>query len=329
MSDQQNSPVSPQGAPASASPTPTEVVDTFESRLADVQAELRSSSPESAGEAGADAPPSEPASPAVSDDAAARAEARRARLAELAARERRNVDISTRLAERDKLARELEQERARAAELEKRTTAYVDPSKLDEASFFSLAERANIAPSKLGEWLRDAMANPERVATASARKAIDPELEAIRRENAELKSEFQAYLAKQEQREKQAEEQQAEQHILGAVQSDVAPITHAFLTQYGREEFLKVARSAGRTLPEGAGSQALIDTIEEHLEKLAPLFLPSTPTAPTPHRPAAAKAPTTVSNAMARERASVVDESSFDDLPYEERLSRIKRGFAA
>jgi hypothetical protein len=309
--------------------------DTFEQRLAALHTELRAASPEAAGEAadGSPQPPAE-ASPVASDDAAQRAEARRARLAELAARERRNVDISTKLAERDRLARELEQERQTRAQLEARTKELIDISKLDEASFFDLAQRANVPPQKLGEWLRDAMTNPERLASTVAKKALDPELEAIRRENAEMREQLQSFISAQRQAEAEAQERAVEQQFLGSIQAESAPHAHTFLSKFGPEEFLKIARSAGRTLPPGAGAQALIDTIEEHLESFASAFGASPQTqsnglAPTPHRPAAAKAPNTLSNAMARERASVVDESSFDDLPYEERLARIKRGFAA
>lgn len=325
-------------APAAASPeaggAPNDAAiqsgETFEARLHAVQEALRGgvALPEAADEAAPVAPPSE-ASPAASDDAAARAQARRERLAAMAARERQHVDQRARLAAADRLERELAAERQRAAELEKRANTYIDPSKLDAATFFQLAEQSKVEPAQLGEWLRNAMANPERVAVSSARKAIDPELEAIRRENAEIKNELQSYITAQRRAEERAEEARMEQAFVQAVTPDVAPTAHVFLAKFGPEEFLKVARSAGRTLPEGAGQQALIDTIEEHLEQFASAFLPAQPVSKAPASPspvrAAAKANTTVSNAMAQQRASVVDEDDFADLSYDERLARLKR----
>lgn len=247
----------------------------------------------------------------------------------MAAKERQHVDSRARLAEADRLQRELAVERQRAAELEKRATTYIDPSKLDAATFFQLAEQSKVPPAQLGEWLREAMANPERVAASSARKALDPELEAIRRENAEMRAELQTYIKQQSDARAQAEEAHYEHQLVSSIQPDVAPHAHTFLAKFGPEEFLKVARSAGRTLSEGAGAQALIDTIEEHLEQFASAFLPAQPVSKAPASPsqvrAAAKANTTVSNAMAQQRASVVDEDDFADLSYDERLARLKR----
>lgn len=323
------SPASP-ASPEAGGDAAIQAGETFESRLHAVQEALRggASLPETADEASPVAPPSD-ASPAVSDDAAARAQARKERLAALAAKERQHVDSRARLAEADRLQRELAAERQRAAELEKRATTYVDPTKLDEATFFSLAEKANIAPAKLGEWLREAMANPERVAASSARKAIDPELEAIRRENAEMRGQLQSFIKAQADAQAQAEEAHYERQLVSSIQPGVAPHAHTFLAKFGPEEFLKVARSAGRTLPEGVGAQALIDTIEEHLEQFASAFVPAQPVSKAPASPspvrAAAKANTTVSNAMAQQRASVVDEDDFADLSYDERLARLKR----
>ncbi len=110
-----------------------------------------------------------------------------------------------------------------------------------------------------------------------------------------------------------------------------APFSARFLHNFGVNEFSKLAQSAAASVPPGAGWQAVLDTIEENLSSMAQIYAlqngsaQQRPQASPPNR-AAAKAPTTVSNSLAQERASVVDEQAdWGSLPFEERSARLFR----
>lgn len=323
---------------------------TFEQRLAAVHDEIRAEQPATS-QAAADSAAADPAppdasaavgSPAASEDAQTKARAeRQARLDALKAQERDKVDAKAKLAEADRLARELEAERKTRAELEARAQSLVDVSKLDPAAFFDLAKRANVDPKTLGEWIKDAIANPERIATQAAAQAMDPKLSALQKQIEE-----QAKLIAQMNAEREQERMTVQQHhmteqFIGFVGqcAEQSPLAAAMLAQNGREEFLKIADMVGQQLPRGAGPQALLDGIENFLDgdgrayaqKLASMYglvqaTPSNGTS-TPPKTAAAKATTkTVSNSLAQERASVVAETEWARLPFEERLARLKAG---
>lgn len=263
--------------------------------------------------------PSETPSPAITDADKARAE-RRAALAKLQAAEREKVDAQRALKERDEL-------KAKLAALESsKPKEVIDPSSLDEEGFFKLAERLNITPTKLGEWLRERIANPELAAAHAAAKAIDPRVEELRKQNEELRARLDAFEQSQSQIASQAEEQRAVAEFVEFTKSaaDAAPLSARFLDLRGAEEYHKLALSVVQNLPPGAGAQAILDEIEETLGQFRDVYQQKTLAKP-PTVAAAAQAKT-ISNSLAQQRGTIVDESEdWAKLPLDERSARLFR----
>lgn len=307
---------------------------TLDQRVAILHEQFGTESSETADEAALPSPPDPPAAATSAasddtDDAAAKARAeRRARLDALNASERARVDRKAKFAEQDRIARELEAERQRARDLEQRMASLVDVEQLDEAKFFEVARRSKVTPDRLAEWIRESTANPEMVAAHVAKRELDPKVAALEAKLAAQEARFAQYLEQQQRAQAMAEERAVEARFVEGITSDAAPYSAKFIESFGAGEFLKVARSAGATLPEGAGSQALIDVIEEHLEQFARAYASAgeaTPSKkPAPQKAAAAKATNTVSNSLAQERASVVDEEDWSSLSFEDRVARLR-----
>lgn len=334
-----------QSAPQQPATGTTPIATTFEQRVEALHEELQSeASSQSAGEPGGSELPPPAVSPAtssaVSEDALTKArDERRARLEALKADERARVDERARKSAGDELARELEKERQARAELEKRTQQLVDISKLDEAAFFKLAQDVKIPPQKLGEWIRESLANPEAIATQAATKHIDPRLAEMQAKLDSQQALINEFLEGQRTEREQHQAHQATQGFLTFVSqsSETAPIASQFLAKHGPAEFLKIAETAGASIPEGAGAHALLDAVESFLDgdgrmyaqqlaELYGLIPPSNAQHTPPPKSAAAKAKT-VSNADAQERASVVSESELAKLSFDERLEALKRAF--
>lgn len=333
-----------QPSPAAA-PAPTEgaspaAMPSLEERIAGVNDYLDTASSESAGESGESAPPlaaKAPLSPAPSGDAETRAAERRARLEALSAKTRESVDRKAQQAASEKMARDLEAYQRRAEEAERQAASRVDVSQLDEAAFFALAEKRGIAPQKLGEWIRTAMTNPEKVAEAAALQATqrtyDPKFDAIQRENAALKARLDAFEASQAKQASAAEEERQTKAFLGMVaqSSERAPLAAKLLAS-DPDEFMQMASIAAPRVP-GMGPEALLDAVEELLDgegrKVAQTYAtlygisPSQNPAPTTPTTRGAAKPNTVSNSLAQERASLVDDDDFARLPIEERAARL------
>lgn len=326
-----------------AAPVSPADLPTLQQRVEVLHEQIRneSATAEPAGGDATAAPPTEAPSPA--DSAAAKeapadpAAARAQRLEALKKNERDRLERTTRLAEQEKIAKDLEAANKRAAEAEARASKLVDLDSLDEASFFRLAQQKGIAPSKLAEFIRESMANPERVAEAAAldatRKAMDPEIKALKDELAALKKRDADREAAYQAQLHQQQEARAAQEFFSFTKDNApaSPYAAAFLERHGGDEFYKLALQAAQQVPPGAGWQPILDVIEENLSSLAPIYAPAPTTkangkgqAPPPNRSAAAKA-TTVTNSLAQERASVVEESDWSDLPFEERVARMKR----
>lgn len=277
------------------------------------------------------APPAVPASAAdsVEDPAAAR----RARLEALSARDRAHVDHKAKLAAQDKAAREATTLREELEALKARESKRLDPDTLkDPRALLRFAEDSGIPATAMIEAIKEAIANPERAAAVTAREAlrkeIDPEVKALRDEIAALKrrdDEREQALAQHRQ---QAEEQAAANEFFQFTTANAAssPRAAAFLDKFGGGEFYKLAARASGQVPEGAGPQAVLDVIEENLTQLAVIYgqeaNPSSPKA-TPSR-AAAKA-NVVTNALAGQRSTVVEEEDFASLPFDERVRRVKQ----
>lgn len=264
------------------------------------------------------------ATPPTADQAALD---RRARLKALQDRERETVDAKNR-------RREAEEYRGRLAEAERRLKAAeemaqkrIDVETLDVDGLLGLLERGKVEPAKIAERIRELTANPEIAAAQAARKTIDPEIASLRATVAAQQEALNKFIAQQQTQAEAAQEAAATRELVAFTQENAAtsPIAARFLSAYGQDEFYKLALGAAGRVPPGAGWQAVLDDIEENLSTLAPIYQPAQQAKQTPpSHPAAAKAPTTVSNTLAQGRASVVDEDAdWASLSFEERSARI------
>jgi hypothetical protein len=336
---------------APSAPTPaesgTQAASTFEQRFEALKSEAMRE--EAAGPSGsADAPsdavsppaetpktaPADPADPA----AAKRAEERRARLEQLKAETRAQVDAKAGRAEQDRIARELAEYKRRAEEAETRASKMLDPDAIDEAAWVALAERRNIRPERVAEWIRTSMEHPERVAEAAAIKAtqqqLDPKLAALEARLAAAERRAAEAEDRQARALAEAQERQQTQQFLGMVRENAerSPLA-AKLLATDEHEFLMMAEIAAASVP-GMGPQALLDAVEELLDgegrkaaqTYAALYGIGTSQAPVskPTTSRGAVQPKTVSNSSARERATIVDDDGFAGLSFDERLARLK-----
>lgn len=310
-----------------AAPAPAK---SFEERAADIfgsDADVASAMAETDATQETSAAP-----PAVESDAVAQARAaRRAALAQAKEQERQQVDNKTAVKERDELRKKL----ATLEEQTKAYAAYIDPAKLTKDQFFQLAEKnPDLSPKELGEWLRERMANPEEAARRAATSAVDPKLQALEKKIAEQEEAIQRFLTEQQTQRQHAEDMQAAHELHAFVQENaaVAPLTARFVAAKGLQGLYEAALSVAQRLPEGAGPQAVLDELEESLVAGQRDYAAIYGNQPTQRQPAfspppnqaAAKAPMNVSNTLAQQRSSVVDEQTdFAKLPYAERASRV------
>ena len=263
-------------------------------------------------------------------DAAAHARAtRREALSRLETEERGRVDAMATRRQNDDL-------RAKNTALEAAAKSYeghIDPRKLSKAEFFALAEQnPELSPHELGEWLREAHANPERAAARAAAQAVDPKLSALESRIAAQQKVIDDFVSSQEDAKGQAEEAAAAHEFFAFTADNAAtsPFSSRFLARHGEQEYLKLAQRAAQDVPPNAGAQAILDEIEENLAQLGHIYsadtaAPQRRQATAPHS-AAAQAPTTISNTLAQQRTSVVDEDGdWAALPFEERSARLFR----
>lgn len=284
---------------------------------------------ESAGEASPPAP--DQASPAVSaepdENAKARAE-RRATLERLRNEERAKVDAMAAMRERDELRKRLADYEAK--EKSPKPANLVDVDALDEVGLLGLLGRSGkVDPHKLGEKLREMLADPSAHAAQAAKSAIDPEVAELKKQIAEQQEAINSFLHSQQQAQQEAEERHAAEQFYSFTRENAttSPYSARFLEKHGPEEFYKLAQSAVRA---GAvGAQGILDEIEETLTRLSGIYTAEPAnlqrrqaTTPQPN-PAAAKAPTHVTNTLAQQRSSVVDEDDFAGLTFEERSARV------
>lgn len=331
-----------QPSPATEAIETTTALPSFDERLASVNSELEAASSETAGELGEghSSPAAPQVPPAVSDDAAAkRAEERRARLAEIQSRERQRVNSKSAQAAADKLARDLEAAQRRADEAEKLAAARLDRALLkDPHAVLGLMEREGMSAEDVANAIRESMSNPEKAAEAAALRATtatyDPKLAALEARIAEQQAKIDAFTAAQEKAQAAAEEKAQTEAFLGfvAASAERSPMA-AKLLETDPEEFMQMASIAAEGVA-GLGPEALLDAVEELLDgptrqvaqKYAALYgLTSQPAAPTQPTTRAAAQANTVSNSLAQQRASIVEEEDFAKLPLEERAARLIR----
>lgn len=318
----------PAAAPAESPGSGVSVVPSLEERSAAAFDAL-----ESVGEAGSTpGNPADAASSAVSitPDVAAQARAaRREALSKLQAEERGRVDAMAAIRERDTLRKQLTEEQER----NKSYATHVDPSKLTKEQFFALAEKnPELTPAELGEWLRERMANPEAAAANAAKRAVDPEIASLKQLVERQQAAIDNFMKSQESASHEAEERQAADQFFAFTRENaaIAPYSARFLEKHGPEQFHKLALRAVQDVPPHAGPQGILDEIEENLTQLGAIYTaqPAVPqrrqATPPQTNPAAAKAPTHVTNTLAQQRSSVVDEDDdFARLPFEERSARV------
>lgn len=321
----------PAAAPtADAQPNGSGVLPSLEERSAALFGPDTSSEP--ADDTAGTAPPAaSPASAADSGDAAAARAARREAIAKLAEQERSSVDAKALKREHSELQQRLASAEKRAEEAERMASQRIDMTGLTEDQFFEHARNAKVTPQRLGEWLREQMANPELAAARAATSAVDPKIAALEKRIAEQQEQLQGFLAGQQSAHEEAEEEHAFHSFSNYTVNNAAtsPHTAAFLREFGSEDFRKLATSAAARVPPNAGPQAVLDEIEENLSRLARVYAAS-PAAAKPsipqHTRGAAQPMTTVSNSLAQQRASVVDEDAdWASLPFEERSARLFR----
>lgn len=322
MSTEATSAASPQASPAPEAPSAS--IASFEERAAAVFA--------NDGEPAGDAAPEAVAEPAQDEASAKRAERRKA-LAEALAQERARVDAVSRQRQADEALKRAEAiERERAA-LEQQLSSRIDPSSLDEAGFFELAEKLNITPKKLGEWLQTQTMHPERIAAEAAKKQLDPTISKLAKELEETRAQIRK-LESQRQEEAAREAAYARgESIVSTVKQSAShsPLANQYLQTYGEDAFLELANSV---YPGEVANwqQHTIDAVEEQLatfmeyaNRLNTKPTPAAGSTPTPSIQGKAKQmTTTISNSLAQSRASVVDEDTdWSRLPYEERAKRV------
>lgn len=199
-----------------------------------------------------------------------------------------------------------------------------------EEGFFELAQKANVSPEKLASFIRDTLSDPTRAAAHKAQQAVAPEVAKVQAEMAALRARLEQQEQAIAQREAAAAEHAARAQVIAQVAQyeHEAPHTARYLKTFGPEQFLELATSVGRALPEGAGAQALYDAIEIQLEQLAAVYQAAPLAKSKPiHASAGAKAThATVSNRAASQRASVVEEPDISGLQHlDERANRLKK----
>jgi hypothetical protein len=299
------------------------VIKSYDERVAEAFGEKTPDAP-------APATPASPAAPEPDENAKARAE-RRAALEKLKTDERGRVDAMAAIRERDQLRAELQAEREKSKAYER----YVDPTKLTKDQFFALAEQnPDLSPKDLGEWLRERMANPEVAAVQAATRVVDPKLSALEKKLADQQAIIDQFMTSQQQEKANAEERAYAQQFMAFTRENAATSPYAawFLQEHGADEFYTVASNAAGSVPPHAGPQAILDEVEEILIRAYGKRPPETgvsqrrQASPTQQNPAAAQAPTHVSNSLAQQRSSVVDEETeWAALPFEERSARLFR----
>lgn len=327
---QQNT-AAPAAAPAAPSGEPNSagIIPSYDERAASAFGDPSS---ETAADPSAPPAPLEGSTAASGDEAAKRA-ARRKQLDATLAQMRQSVDAQARHRQAEEAIRRAAAIERENDELKRQVAERVDPSTLTEQGFFDLAKKLQVAPKKLGEWLRLQAESPEVIATQAAQRALDPKLSELEKRLAEQD----AYI-KRIDADRATEKATAEAYARGAsmiafteAASAQAPFAAQFLKQHGPEEFITLANSAAASVPMGPGwEQGVLDLVEDNLTLLLKPYLsqqaaaPQQKQAPTPPNPGAAKPMNTVSNTLAQSRASVVDEEAdWAALSYDERAARL------
>lgn len=308
-----------------AADTPNEE-QTLEDRIASVKAKL-----ETGEKSDPKADPKAAAKPAEPGEEDKRREERRARLEKLATETRAKADKSHeqrkhRETEKQKET-ELETLRRRVVELEA-----LESATKDEASYIEYAAKKNYDPTKLGEYIRSRLTNPELVAERKVQSALSPLEQRLK----ELQDATERRIQEVEQREQRLRTEQEQRETASTFVAQVrssertAPLTAAFLDRHGEQGLIAFANQLiVPLLPETATLTDLHDAIEQFLDDVQPRKAAQATTSNgTKKTPNGTATPKTLTNDLASQRASVTEEEDLSDLPLEERVARVKERLA-
>jgi hypothetical protein len=321
----------PSAVPATSAPATAER-STVTQRASALKERLESGSleapateaPAEAQEAEATAPVE--AQPAPADDAVVRARAERLERIRQVREKERQRDAERQQRERYKVKEsEIEQLRKKVADLEPLNGVFTS-----EESLLAEAERRGMSAQKLVEWMRTRLTDPQAVAQRQAQSVE----EKLRAELAKTQSEIEKLRADMVERERIAQAHaelraKTDGFISGVEQrANVNPLTAAFLRKHGAERLVLYANQyVAPYLPEDYTLDELFDHFEQHLDEtqLGPASPPpANGNSQPPKKNGAAEPTTTLSNAVASGRESLVESIPLHKLSREERRRMLR-----
>lgn len=326
-----------------AAPEQASVRTTAYDRAASLKASLEDGAPEPAVESSDTPAPAEGAasSAAASDvsattaspeqDAAAkRAAERLARIQQVRAKERAAEEDRRKRESAKANTGELEKLRARVSELEPLNDVF-----RDEESLLAYAEKKGMSAEKLVQWMRTRLSDPAAVAERQAQtveEKLRAEIEAERAERKKLEERLenerqQAELERTQEAKTVAFKTQAK------TKTDSHPFTASLQTAYGDDGLIAFANQfVAPLLPQDYSLDELHDHTEQLLDELAPVFravfaqtgqYPANGTSQPSPKNGAGQPTTTLSNALASGRESLVEDVPIHKLSREERKRRV------
>jgi hypothetical protein len=226
---------------------------------------------------------------------------------------------------------ELETLRKRVAELEPLNKVFDS-----EDTLLAEAERRNMTPEKLINWMRARLTDPQ----AIAERRVKTEADALREEIAKLRKEQEEWRQSQEQTQAQARQQQeAHQRAVSFLQgteakADSHPFVARFLQRHGPQATIGYANQVVAPL---LGEDYTLDELHDHFEQILeetqladggsrPQEQPGPGASQSP-RNGAGQPATTLSNALAGERATVSEAIPLHKMPLDERVARLKEKY--
>lgn len=276
----------------------------------------------SVGDSGAS--PSAADSAGSGDDAAAKARAERlARIEQVRAKERAKDERRQESKRAKAEAGEVEKLRARLAEVEPLEQVFSS-----EEALLEMAEKRGMSAEKLVAWMRQRLTDPQAVAAQKAKSEADK----VREEMAALKRQLEEEKAAAQKEAEAAKAhsesiQRAQTFVQQVATSTAHPLTSAFLKKHGPQGLVAFANHfLTPLLPEHYEISEMHDHFEQFLDEVGVNLAPTAPaaTSPSTKNSGAAKPVTTLSNAMASERATAVEEIPLHKLSRDERARRLK-----
>lgn len=260
---------------------------------------------------------------AGSDDASARAAERMARIEAMRAKGRAQDEERQRRKAQKQEAGEVEKLRARLAEVEPLEQVFAS-----EESLLEMAEKRGMTAEKLVAWMRQRLTDPAAVAKHQAKSEADKvreEMAALRKQLDDERAKAQEQLAQE--RAQIAAVQRAATFVQNVNASEKHPLSAAFLKKHGEKGLIAFANHfVTPLLPEHYELSDLHDHLEQFLDEVqAPRDIPATGASQTSTKQSGAEKPiTTLGNAIASARSTVVEEVPLSKLSRDERARRLK-----